>query len=148
MTNRERIGMGRQSACPKDVDLDELMEVVSELIEVMRQENDFLRAGMPAALSELGARKEALTRKLIERGRFGGAEGGPDANETASRRHLLAAGNALKDLTRENMLLLEGAMSASRRRIESVMRAIHAHEGRANGSPSLDFRVSTVKFDV
>lgn len=139
------------AAHSREADLDQLLEVVAELTAVMQRENAFLRGGMPAALSELGDSKEQLTRRLMELGRLGGAPSLADDREQQElKRHLAASGAALKSLTRENMQLLEGAMSASRRRIESVMQAIRAHEGGAhgNGKGALDFRISTVKFEV
>lgn len=132
-----------------EADLDQLLEVVTELTALMLQENAFLRSGMPAALSELSDGKERLTQRLVELGRSA-AVAGDAAEADALKRHLVASGAALKVLTRENMHLLEGAMSASRRRIESVMQAIRTHEGVANGAGkgALDFRISTVKFEI
>jgi hypothetical protein len=135
----------------READLDQLLEILNALTELMRQENAFLRSGMPAALSELGDGKEKLTQRLMELSRMAGVPGATDqAEEQALKRHLAASGDALKALTRENMQLLEGAMSASRRRIESVMQAIRAHEGMTNGGAkaALDFRISTVKFEI
>jgi hypothetical protein len=139
-------------ACIPDTDLDRLLEVVRELTAVMRRENEFLRSGMPAALSTISDRKEQLTVCLQELTRGAtGLAAVDDAEVLALKRHLAASGTALNSLTRENMQLLEGAMSASRRRIESVMRAIRAHEGISNGKGkggATDFRISTVKFEV
>ena len=135
----------------READLDQLLDVVNELTEVMRQENAFLRSGMPAALSELSDSKDKLTQRLTELSRMASMPGSEDeAEEQALKRHLAASGTALKTLTRENLQLLEGAMSASRRRIESVMQAVRAHEGMTNGGGkgALDFRISTVKFEI
>jgi hypothetical protein len=146
-SNPETMGAARSSAA----DLDQLLEVVAALTEVMRRENAFLRGGMPAALSELGDSKDRLTRRLIELGRLAGMPSlADDREQHVLQRHLATSGAALKALTSENMRLLEGAMSASRRRIESVMQAIRAHEGTQLGNrrAAPDFRISTVKFEV
>jgi flagellar biosynthesis/type III secretory pathway chaperone len=139
------------AACLPDADLDRLLEVVRELTDLMQRENEFLRSGMPAALSALTDRKEQLTLCLQELTRgSAGVSVADDDEALALKRHLAASGTALSALTRENMCLLEGAMSASRRRIESVMQAIRAHEGFAtgHGKGATDFRISTVKFEV
>jgi flagellar biosynthesis/type III secretory pathway chaperone len=154
--NQGRMTDGGRMGMVAEPDVSALLRVVAELTEVMRQENQFLRGGMPAALSGLAARKEQLTQRLVELGRWPAVPAGDIAEQEELRRHIAASGEALKSLTRENMKLLEAAMSASRRRIEAVMRAIHAHEGgHANGSGKSNgggsagnLRFSAFKIDV
>lgn len=120
--------------------VQELSDVMHQLIEVIRSENAFLESGMPSALSQFIARKEDLATRYVELHKIVLLTAREDL-ETDPELHarLTATGFALRAVTEENMQRLNDAMAATRRRIESVIAAIHRHNGqnRTYGRESL-----------
>jgi flagellar biosynthesis/type III secretory pathway chaperone len=105
--------------------ISELLDVMSELKDVLVTENDLLERGLPAGLSEVADRKVQLSEEYAELSQEvlvrHAAElvADPDLN-----KRLLATGQELRALTAENMQRLDDALAATRRRIDSVMSAI------------------------
>jgi hypothetical protein len=106
-----------------------LFEVMDNLRDILEAENDFLRRGLPAALSDLNARKQQLTDAYADLSRSVVARYADEimADRTLSQR-LLDAGRELRDLSMENMQRLSIAIEATRSRIDAVMAAIRAHD--------------------
>lgn len=111
-----------------------LMSVMSELISTVESENDFLTRGMPAALSALADRKDGLTHQFVDVSRSVMATCAAEiAADEELRDQIVEAGELLRSITQENMRLLREAMTATQRRIDTVMAAIRAEAGR-NGT--------------
>lgn len=117
-----------------------LLSVMTDLMDVLYEENQILCAGLPAGLSNLADRKQQLSDDYAD---YSAEVMDLFANQIAADPHLLnqlmTQGQALRDLTRDNMTLLESAMAASNRRIEAVMAAIRSHDqnNRTYGNHSL-----------
>jgi len=107
----------------------DLAQVMSELVEVIRAENTFLESGMPSALSTFIARKEDLVARYVELHKLvlmtarDQLQSNRDLHE-----QLTTSGLALRAVTEENMKRLNDAMIATRRRIDSVIAAVHEHD--------------------
>jgi flagellar biosynthesis/type III secretory pathway chaperone len=115
----------RRALCSGEAAVTALIEVMSELSELMRAENALLERGMPAALSDMTDRKCRLADEytdllLVTNHRHGAAIAG----DPELRNRLVEIARTLECLCRENMLRLEAAMAATRRRIDAVMAAI------------------------
>lgn len=104
-----------------------LLETMDELADVLAIENDFLDRGLPAALSEVAARKSELADEYRD-----ACEEvlSSHRDELQSRPELMerlaSAGTELHCLTHENMARLEVALAATQRRIDAVMAAVQA----------------------
>jgi flagellar biosynthesis/type III secretory pathway chaperone len=110
-----------------------LMDVMAELIKVVEAENHLLHRGLPAALSDLADQKDELTNQFVDISRGVMTSCAQEiADDIDLRDQIVATGETLRSLTQENMRLLRGAMSATRRRIDSVMNAIRAEGGQPN----------------
>ncbi len=110
-----------------------LMDVMAELIKVVEAENELLYRGLPATLSDFARHKDNLTNQFVDISRNVMTGCAQDiADDIALRDQIVATGETLRLLTQENMRLLRGAMSATRRRIDSVMNAIRAEGGQPN----------------
>lgn len=105
----------------------QLLDVVTELTEVLLEENAIMADGMPAAVVatldrkiELSDAYEDLCAEVMEtrRDRL-------TADPLVARR-LMDAVLRLREVTAENLTRLEAAMGASRRRVEAVMTAMHS----------------------
>jgi Ser/Thr protein kinase RdoA (MazF antagonist) len=105
---------------------------MEQLRVIVREENDFLKSGMPSSLFEWREAKQTLADRYAQitaRITQGIATNG--AGDPAILNMLVEATHALKELTDENMALLEGAITASRRRIEAVLAAAKVDETTA-----------------
>jgi hypothetical protein len=117
----------RQHAAPAAGLPDMLMAVVSDLTDVILEENALLTEGLPAAVAatvdrklELSDAYEDLYAELVE-SRRDSLTCDPDF-----ARRLMDAVVVLREATSENLARLDAAMTASRRRVESVMAAMRA----------------------
>lgn len=125
-----------------------LMDVVTELVEVIREENATLAEGLPAAVATTIDRKIELSDAYEELcGEL--AETAPEmlAADPAFAAKLMEAVVALRTATDENLVRLEAAMTASRRRVEAVMAAMRSSAGEnapynAKGAVPLNARLA------
>ena len=107
----------------------DLFDTMSELMDVIAAENDLLRRGMPAALSDYTVRKATLSDDYTRLCRAVMTEHAQTVvDQPALAQRLVEMGETLRTMSRENMDRLQAALDATRRRIESVMQAIHAHD--------------------
>jgi len=99
------------------------------LVDVIRAENTCLESGMPSALSSFIARKEDLVARYVELHKLV-LMTARDQLQTNHSLHasLTSSGLALRAVTEENMQRLSDAMVATRRRIDSVIAAVHRHD--------------------
>lgn len=130
-----------------------LMSVMSDLISTVETENDFLTRGMPAALSALADCKDGLTHQFVDVSRSVMATCAAEiAADEQLRQQIVGTGEVLRSITQENMRLLRQAMSATQRRIDTVMAAIRAEAGGqgtygGKGTPStVNFVEGNVRF--
>jgi flagellar biosynthesis/type III secretory pathway chaperone len=125
-------------------DVETLLDLMTELRGIIEAENDFLRRGMPAALSKLNDVKEVLSNRYAELSQSVlAAHADEIIGDTALCQQLLGAGQQLRQLTAENMQRLTAAMAATRARVDAVMAAVRVHDqaqqtygrqGQANSS--------------
>lgn len=127
----------------EDQAVDEFVGVMGELKAVIKAENDFLSRGLPATLLDttqlkgrLSHRYAALGDTVVESAR------GQILSDPALHEKLLKASAELRSLSEANRSLLSDALAASQRRIEAVMKAVRACDGR-RASPGF----SVVKAD-
>lgn len=104
-----------------------LLDVVSELTEVILEENSVMAGGMPAAVVatidrklELSDAYEELCAEMMETQRDSLAA------DPLMAGKLMEAVLRLREVTAENLIRLEAAMNASKRRVEAVMAAMHS----------------------
>jgi hypothetical protein len=118
---------------PANPALDNFVGVMGKLRAIIENENEFLERGLPATLLATTKRKSLLSRE------YGALS--TELLDTAVDQllsdpelqiKLIAAGAELQAMTTENRALLERAVNASRRRIDSVMDAVRAS---ADASP-------------
>jgi phosphoenolpyruvate-protein kinase (PTS system EI component) len=115
-------------------DVENLLELIAELQQVMLAENDFLRRGLPAALSDLNVVKDRLSeRYATESQALLAAHTDVIVADPALCGQLIDAGHRLRELTLENMQRLNAAMAATRARIDAVMAAIRQQDGVQRG---------------
>lgn len=108
-----------------------LMAVMHELTALLREENDLLRRGMPAQAAARTNRKVDLSNSYTELMMLARYRYLADIKaDPGLREPLLAISHELDGLSRENLTRLEAAMQATRRRIESVMKAIKVQDRR------------------
>lgn len=129
-----------------------LMAVMRDLADLLREENALLRRGLPAQAVAGTNRKADLANdyaELMMLARFRHLDAIKATPEL--RLPLLDVSRELDSLSQENMMRLEAAMQATRRRIESVMNAVRAHDrrgrpygaqGQATGSALLSRRAN------
>lgn len=108
----------------------QLLDVVTELTEVVLEENAIMAEGLPAGIAanldrklELSDSYEDLCAEVIE-----GQRNALAADPELARK-LIVAVVRLRDVTAENLMRLEAALDASRRRVEAVMTAMRAEAG-------------------
>ena len=107
--------------------LSELLDVMGELSGVLAVENELLRRGLPASLSDVAERKVDLTEKYTEIADDVVEDLSADpAVDPLLVGALGQAASRLQGLTEENLVRLETALSATRRRIDAVMEAVKA----------------------
>lgn len=107
--------------------LENFVGVMGKLKAIIENENEFLERGLPATLLATTKRKSVLSREY-----------GALSNELIDSSvdqlladpelqvKLVAAGAELQAMTTENRVLLEKAVSASRRRVDAVMEAVRS----------------------
>lgn len=122
--------------------LDDLLSVISELTDMMIEENSVLAAGLPAFLAANAERKHELADEFEKR-----KTGLTGIGDPVAIRTLTDAVTQLRDVTAENMDRLEAAMRASRHRVEAVMQAAGAAAPggtpyTAKGKPPLATRLA------
>ena len=105
--------------------IEELVKVMDQLRFIIEEENEFLRRGMPSSLFEWREQKQELSDRYAEiTARIAkGIENGLHL-DTELLRALIGGTLTLKGLTDENLKLLDGAMKATRRRIEAVVATV------------------------
>ncbi len=116
-----------------------IIELVERLIAVVDAENRDLAGGLPASVAAAAVDKSRLADEL--RRRIGTEFRRDVVVRTAPevRSRLIERAGLLERLTQENMVRLEAAIVATRRRVDAVMRAIReqmsrdAHAYGANG---------------
>lgn len=109
--------------------ISELLNVMRELKDVLVTENDLLERGLPAGLSEVADRKIQLSEEYAELSQDALSRYAEELiADPALNARLVAAGQELRVLTAENMQRLDGALAATRRRIDSVMAAIRQYD--------------------
>lgn len=124
-----------------------LMETVTELSEVIAEENMTLASGFPAGLAQTSERKNLLAAEYAELWEDLGAEGAAAlVADVEFGRTMIAAVNELRQATAENIVRLEAAMAASRRRVEAVLEALRqdarvSANYSAKGDIPLDLRL-------
>ncbi|MBI2242053.1 MAG: flagellar export chaperone FlgN [Magnetospirillum gryphiswaldense] len=127
-----------------------LLDTVSELSELIAEENRALAAGYPAGLDSSTERKTVLAAEYAELWEDLGAEGAAMlAQDPEFSRVLMAAVVSLRSATQENATRLEAALSASRRRVEAVLEALRADGSSsrpygAKGDIPLDLKLSAL----
>ena len=117
---------------------------MNDLRIIIEEENEFLRGGMPTSLfqwrevkQELADRYEEITKRVTR-----SVESGLQLDKNLIRA-LIGGTITLKDLTDENMRLLEGAMAASQKRIDAVLDSIRRdRSAKSNYSDSGQLRSS------
>lgn len=111
-----------------------LLETVTELSEIIAEENRVLASGFPAGLVATTERKTELAAEYAELWEDLGPEGASQlAQDPEFGRTLMAAVVSLRQATQENVTRLEAAMAASRRRVEAVLDALR-QEARGSGT--------------
>lgn len=111
-----------------------LLETVTELSEVIAEENVTLASGYPAGLALTSERKTELAAEYAELWEDLGADGAAAlAADPEFGRALIAAVNHLRQAAGENITRLEAAMNASRRRVEAVLEALR-QDARVSGT--------------
>jgi hypothetical protein len=111
-----------------------LLETVTELSEVIAEENITLASGYPAGLALTSERKTELAAEYAELWEDLGVDGAAAlAADPEFGRALIAAVNHLRQAAGENITRLEAAMNASRRRVEAVLEALR-QDARVSGT--------------
>ena len=107
--------------------LKEFVGVMDKLKAIIETENEFLERGLPATLLATTKRKSLLSR---EYGTLSAELLDHKAEQLmadpALPVKLVAAGAELQAMSAENRELLERAVAATRRRVDSVMDAVRA----------------------
>jgi len=114
-------------AAPTPTVLKEFVGVMDKLKAIIETENEFLERGLPATLLATTKRKSLLSREY-------GALSAELLDQQAEALmadpalpvKLVAAGAELQAMSAENRELLERAVNATRRRVDSVMEAVKA----------------------
>ncbi len=108
----------------------QLLDVVTELTEIVREENACMAEGLPAGVGATVDRKrelsdvyEYLCAELLDEQKDS-LTADPDL-----ARKLMDAVVRLREVTAENLTRLEAAVTASRRRVEAVMAAMREEIG-------------------
>jgi flagellar biosynthesis/type III secretory pathway chaperone len=105
--------------------LKDFVGVMDKLKAIIETENEFLERGLPATLLATTKRKGQLSRQY---GALSGEVLDAAVNQLLEDPELpaklVAAGQELQQMGLENRYLLERAIAASRRRVDSVMEAV------------------------
>lgn len=127
-----------------------VIAVIDELAALIEQENQILARGIPASLAGSVVRKNQLAdmfedkvKEVIEQQLF------LRMTDDTLRRHSMARVKSLRVAMTENTDRLRAAIEATRRRVDSVMRAIRAEvAGRPTYGPNGKFRESRAALSV
>lgn len=132
----------------------QLLDVVTELTEIVLDENTSLAEGLPAHFGATVERKrelshtyEDLCAELLDQRRDALAA------DPELARKLMEAVIRLREATAENLTRLEAAMNASRRRVEAVMAAMRQEVGATSsygprGNVPLGARLAAFSQDI
>lgn len=127
-----------------------LLHTVTELTEVIAEENMTLASGFPAGLAQTTERKSELANEYAELWEDLGHEGAAALAADPEFGHaLMEAVNNLRQIAAENITRLEASMAASRRRVEAVLEALR-RDTRQNatygekGDVPLELRLPTI----
>jgi hypothetical protein len=105
--------------------IEQLITLIDELIEVVIEENEWLAQGLPASRSKQIMRKIELADVLKKwTDEIKSAQLIIQTSDEKLRTKFKDRMDLLKAEMDENIVRLKGAIEASRRRIEAVMRAI------------------------
>jgi hypothetical protein len=104
-------------------DSQALLGVLHDLRAMLRAENEALKWGLPASIVEDTDRKERLTQAFGVLMRRVTAHG-PKPLEQIEARRLYALGTEVRTLSRENAHRLHAALTASERRVETIVGAL------------------------
>jgi hypothetical protein len=125
-----------------------LMDVVTELVDVIQEENAVLAEGLPAAVTATIDRKLELSDAYEELcAELADTQPGVLAADPDFAARLMDVVLALREATAENLVRLEAAVSASQRRVEAVMAAMRSTAGEtgtydARGGVPLNARLA------
>jgi hypothetical protein len=110
---------------PEPAPSEVLLATIAALAAIMAEENESLASGYPAGLEASTQRKADLAAEYAEQWQELEAElAGILADDPGFGRRLMAAVGQLRLVAGENVARLEAAMSASRRRVESILAAL------------------------
>jgi hypothetical protein len=122
-------------------DLTRLVAVMEMLRNVIEEENAFLRTGLPSTLFTWREAKQDLSDQYADlTGRIARNMAAGHTLDNRQLKSLIDGTLALKGLADENMALLDGAITASRRRVEAVMSAVRSHRSYAGEAVSMAAR--------
>ena len=114
--------------------VSDFLDVMSDLKDILSAENDFLRRGLPAGLSELNSDKMRLAQLYeLSTQKFLAEHSKEVVSDPALYQQVVAAGHELHALGTENMQRVSAAIEATKSRIEAVMSAIRKHDGVSQG---------------
>lgn len=110
---------------PEPAPAEALLATIAALSAIMVEENEVLASGYPAGLGISAQRKTELAADYAELWQDLEAElTGLLSDDPGFGRRLMAAVSQLRLVAGENIARLEAAMSASRRRVESILAAL------------------------
>jgi hypothetical protein len=106
-------------------DLSKLVAVMDMLRTLIEEENAFLRTGLPSSLFAWHDAKQDLADQYADlTARVSKCVQGGRSIEKRRLKSLIDETLTLKGLADENLRLLDGAITASRRRVEAVLSAV------------------------
>lgn len=115
--------------------VDRLLAVMARLQEVMQVEHDMLRRGLPLGATHIEQQKTGMVREYTALWQQLKASGFQMQQlDKDARQKIAAACIALRDITSENMAMIDGVIHASKARIEAVMKAVRGHQQHGYGS--------------
>jgi len=112
--------------------LNDLIVISGRLAELLQRENEALRLRRPKDVHSLLDEKATLSR--VYETRYNGIAENPEiiaGAEMDVRERLLAMGNKVQSLMDENAHLLETAISANRRVVDLIAKAVQDHQPSA-----------------
>ena len=112
--------------------LNDLIVIIGRLTEVLRRENEALRLRRTKDVHSLLDEKATLSR--VYETRYKGIAENPEIIADADmdmRERLLMAGNEVQVLMDENARLLETAITANRRVVDLIAKAVQDHQPSA-----------------
>ena len=112
--------------------LNDLIVIMVRLAEILQRENEALRLRRTKNVHSLLDEKATLSR--VYETRYKGIAKNPEIIADADinvRERLLAMGNEVKILMDENATLLETAISANRRVVDLIAKAVQDHQPSA-----------------